>query len=305
VRKYTPLETWIREALTDSDKEGPCSAMSLLYCKPGGGHREIHSVKLTGKTHDAKTLSDLFQGRAETAAQDFGGISNFEIQAFYGKSEAQAYHTISIIDGEMQSGGKGRTVKETNDGPGIVAQSMRHTENAFTLLAQLVQNGAVTSLQREQAMATRETELRNEVNEAYKIVREMMMSKTASDHEMHMKELQFRQTQFMHQKIMELVPALANTVSGRDIFPQSTADTALIEALATRVKPEMIEQLGMAGILPPELLAPLAARFSDVLRKKKEEAEAVKKLAPSNPDPMLDATGEGPTSIVSTNGSGN
>lgn len=291
-RRYTPLETWIREALTDSDKEGPCTALVLVYNKPGGAIREVKNVKLAGKTHDPKTLADLFQGTAETFAQDFGGMSQFEIQAFYGTKEAQAIHTITIIDGEMQAGGKARTVKETNDGPGIIAQSMRHTENAFTLLAQLVQNGAVTSLQREQSMAARETELRNEVNEAYKIVREMMMAKTAADHEMHMKEMSFRQTQLIQQKIMELVPALANTVSGRDIFPQSTADTALIEALALKVKPEMLEQLNMAGILPPELMGPLAARFSDVLRKKKEEEEAVKKLVPSNPDPALDATGE-------------
>ena len=292
MRRYTPLETWIREALTDSDKEGPCTALVLVYNKPGGATREVKNVKLTGKTHDPKTLADLFQGTAETYAQDFGGMSQFEIQAFYGLKEAQAIHTITIIDGEMQAGGKGRTVKETNDGPGIIAQSMRHTENAFTLLAQLVQNGAVTSLQRENAMAVREKELRDEINEAYKIVREVMLKQNQEAHEMHMKEMTFRQTQLIQHKIMELVPALANTVSGRDIFPQSTADTALIEALATKVKPEMIEQLGMAGILPPELLGPLAARFSDVLRKKKEEEEAVKKLAPSNPDPALDATGE-------------
>jgi len=289
--KYTPLEQWIVQALSETDKETTCSAMALMYNKQGGGTREVKTINLKGKTQPAHELAKIFTGLAEQYAQDFGGIQQFEMQAFYGSNTPGLHHTITVMDGELQQGGRGRTVKETADGPGIVAQSMRHVENMSQLLVTLVQHGAVTSLQREQAMAERESRLRDEVNDAYAVVREMMMQKATESHEQRMRELQFKQSATERKALVGMVPALVNTVSGREIFPQATSDTALIDALAEEINPETIQQLAGMGAISPKLLGPLMARFEEALRKKQSEAEEVKRLVPSSGDPRDDASG--------------
>jgi hypothetical protein len=289
--KYTPLEQWIAQALSEPDRESTCTAMALMYIKQGGGNREVKTINLKGKSHDAKELAKTFQGLAEQYAQDFGGIQQFEMQAFYGSTSPGLHHTITVMDGELQQGGRGRTIKEAPDGPGLVAQAMRHTENTMQMLVSLIQTGAVTSLQRENAMAEREARLRDEVNDAYGIVREMMMAKANENHEQKMRELAFKQSATERKALVGMVPALVNTVSGREIFPQSTSDTALIDALAEEVNPELIQQLATMGAISPKLLGPLMARFEESLRKKKMEEEETKRLVPSSDDPRNDASG--------------
>ena len=295
--KYTPLGQWIREALSPDPERGLCLAIGVLYNKPGGGTREVKTIRLSGKTWEPSQLADLIQGTVETYAQDFGGLSSFEVTCFYGKEgtngEVGDHHSITVMEGELQQGGRGRSVKETNDGPGLVAQAMRHVEKSYELLVNLVQTGAVTNLQREQAMAAREESLRKEVNDAYGIVREMMMKEAEKSHEQKMREMQFAESTSTKKKLMEYIPALVNTASGKEVFPQSTADTALIEALAERVPPEVIQQLAGTGLVPAEVMGPLMARFNEILRKKQAEAEAVKQLPPSSADPREDATGGG------------
>jgi hypothetical protein len=296
--KYTPLSQWLREAMTSDADRGQCVAISVLYNKPGGGTREVKTIRLGGKTWDVGQLAELIQGTVETYAQDYGGLSSFEIQCLYGKESASkgdigAHHTITVMDGELQQGGRGRSVKENNDGPGLVAQAMRHVERSYELLVSLVQTGAVTNLQREQAMAAREESLRKEVNDAYGIVREMMMKEAEKSHEQKMRELAFAEGVSTKKKLLEYIPALVNTASGKEVFPQSVADTALIEALAEKVPPEVIQQLAGTGLVPAEVMGPLMARFNEVLRKKQLEAEAVKQLPPSSTDPRDDATGGG------------
>jgi hypothetical protein len=292
-RKYTPLEAWISSVLSDPDMPERVTVLAVLYKRPdgGGGTREVKAIKIEGKTHDPADLARLITGLVETYAQELGGISQFEIQALYGKGNIGAHHTISVMDGELQQGGRGRSVKEANDGPGLVAQAMRHTEKAFELLATLVQHGAVTTLSREQAAAERESALRIEVADAYKIVRESMLANQKENHEMRMRQLEFERNSSERKQVFALGPALLNTVAGREIFPQSTADTALIERLAEEVSPDMIRQLADMGVLKNELMGPLMARFNEVLTKKKAEAEAVKQLPPSDTNPREDAAG--------------
>lgn len=293
MRKYKTLESWISEALTNSEKDGICSALTCVYNKPHqGGTKEVHTVKLIGKTWEPAKLAELFKGKAETFAQDLGGIQTFELQAFYGASETQATHTFTIVDGEIRAGGQERGVKETPDGPGIVAQSMRHAEKFAELTTNLIQQISVTSVQREIQSHEREHQLQTEVSDAYNIIRDMLMKQVTAQHELVMQRLQYERSTAERKKFLELAPALANTVAGREIFPQSVADTSIIETLATKIKPEALEMLVKSGLLPPELAGTLSVRFEEVLEKKKKESEELKKLPPSNIDPEKDAAGE-------------
>jgi hypothetical protein len=53
------LDMWIKEALTDPDKDGKCSMISLVHMV-GAQEKEIHTTKFSpGKTWDDKELASI------------------------------------------------------------------------------------------------------------------------------------------------------------------------------------------------------------------------------------------------------
>ncbi len=293
MKKYKTLESWVREALSDSEKDSVCTAMSLVYKPDVGGSKEIDSLLLEGKTHDPATIAARFQGKAEAHSQDSGGLQHFEILAFYGKnkSEPQAFHPFSTMDGEIHSGGASRGVRETPDGPGLIAQAMKHAERAYDQLDTYVKTMYQVSLQRETASNVRIQDLEKEVTDGFVIIREMLMKDMDRAAEHQMKQLEFERSTKERELLMRFGPALLNTVSGREIFPQGTADTALIELIADKIDPKAVEQLFSAGVLPKELQGPLMIRLGEIKERRKIEAQSVKQLPPTSSDPREDAGG--------------
>jgi|SRR5579872_3669819 len=281
MRKYKTLEVWIREALADGDKDGGCTALSVVY-KADGKTKEIHTVKLQGKTWEPKTLSELFQGKCETFAQDLGGIQRFELLAFYSnRNEPEATHPFTIIDGEMQAGGAARNVKEDATQSGLLAQLMRHLERKDDTTVALVQGFAATTLERERALIANEQSLRTEVNDAYALVRELIMMRKQDDHKMVMEQMRFQRETKDRELLFTKGPALINTIAEKEVFPQNTADTALIESIAESVKEEHLDMLEKMKILPAEIVGPLRIRFQQVAEKKALEDKKAAELPPA------------------------
>lgn len=86
-----------------------------------------------------------------------------------------------------------------------------------------------------------------------------------------------------------MAPALVNSIAGREVFPQSSEDTALVDAIAEGVKPEQIAML--AHLVPPSLAGPLMDRLGRALDAKAERekaATAAAKAASTAPD-LLDS----------------
>lgn len=291
------LAQWVEDALSDKEKEAECTLMTCVYHRDVGGTKEIDSIKLKGKTHIPEDIAGRFQGKAEVFAQDMGGLQHFEILAFYGdQKEPQATHPFVIAHGELLVGGQNRAAKETPDAQGLTAASMKHAERAYDQLDTVVQTMYMTSLAREKDAHEREKECRNEVNDAYKIVRDLMFESKKMDHEMRMAELKYIRESDLYKGLVQGGPALLNTITGREIIPQSTADTSLINMLLDRADPKMIEII-LANV-PKEVGAVLAARASDHAARKRAEAEAAKSLPPTSSDPREDAGG-GTAEVVS------
>lgn len=275
------LKSWIEECLSDTEKGGPCSCLSLIYKKPEGGSKEIHSLKLGGKTHDPEQLSNMFKGKAETYAQDLEGIQRFSLIAFYKSThEPEAELPFIIVDGELSSR-TGRSVKEDPTATGLMAQFMRHLERKDESLIDVVKGFAAVTLNNHQLMVTENQRLREEVNDAYSIVREMVLERRKEDHDMRMKEMQFARESEDRKQLFKTLPALANTVAGREVFPQSVADTALIEGLGEHIAPDDIKKLVDLGVIKAEVAGPLIARLAEIQERKNKEAEAVKQLPPA------------------------
>lgn len=276
------LETWIRERLTDPDKVQQCTAFVLDHMI-GQTAQPLHSKRLGSQPVDPHDLAEFFRDVAETHAQDLPGVQTFRMCAFYGDSgfpEAQFPFTVAgktEFDGLMTEG---------PDGKGLVAQSMRHSEAIVQLAFRQTQAIFETSERTIRALSDQNSQLMLENREALEVVKSLLLAQADNAHAHRMAELQFQRSSAERQKWLAFGPALVNTILGREVFPQSTADTALIETIADQLTTEQIEQL--SGSIPPTLWGPLAARMNKYL-----ESKSVSR--PTNLlkcDPEADAAGE-------------
>lgn len=282
------MDVWIREALADSDKDGKCTMLALVHMV-GIQQKEIHTTKFSGgRSWTEQDLATMFRGKAETYAQDIPGVQSFQLLAFYGeRSSAEAFFPF-IINIATDFGGLST---EAPTDTGRLQQIMRREE---MLIGQVYRRQQVmddfTIRMMAQMGNTIET-LTRENRDAFDIVKEMLMTRALDDHNRKMQQLQFERDSGERKKWMSWVPALANTILGREIFPQSTADTSLVESIADALTEQDIVKL--AGSMKPELWGPLAARMQSYMQKKNEEERNLKQLSEmSSSDPEADAAGE-------------
>ena len=155
---------------------------------------------------------------------------------------------------------------------------MRHLERKDDRLTQIVETFATVTLQVHAKLTEENQSLRNEVNDAYAIVREQMLKEKTGEHEMRMKEIQMQRDNKDRETLFRIMPSLVNTASGKEVFPQTVADTALIESMAEKVSPDDIKKLVAIGALSQEVAAPLILRLSQYNELKAKEAKEVPKL---------------------------
>jgi hypothetical protein len=281
-RKYQTIEQWIDECLSDKDKDKPCNAFALIHM--GVPQKEVHTWPLDGKTHTAKGLSAIVMAKAEGFAQDLPGIQNFTLQAFFGTPEPQAWHPIRVINGEISRGGDFE-ISETPDARGLNAQLMRHLEAKEKLLVGFVSGVA-------SAWAQERVKLYEELTESYTLNRELILKIGEQHHLQEMEKLKFQRATAERLELMQHAPALVNVLTGREVLPSEHADAALLDNIARKVKPEMVQQLVTLGIVPEQLAGPLMARIASVHQRDAAQKKALAEAVPLNSDPVKEVQGD-------------
>lgn len=273
-RTRRTLEEWIREALTDGDKEAACSVLCLIH-KLGAHDREIHAKKIVAGVSPSE-LAALFRGKAETYAQDLSGVQTFNLLAFYGKNEPEAFFPF-LVQGDVNTSGN---ATEPPTPAGEKAQGMRFAEQMVQMAYR--QMNTVFEMQSRliTQMASREERLLRENHEAFEIVRDTVMRQVTESREHEIRQLEYTRQTEERRKWLSFAPPLINTILGREVFPQATVDTTIVEAVAENLTEEQIQQLAIA--LPAHLWGPLAERMSTFLEKKRSAQEAMARLVPGN-----------------------
>lgn len=276
------LESWIHEAMVDPEKDKPISQITLVHI--AGSENEIHSVKFGSKQWTPAELSTLFRHKAESYSQELSGVQTFALLAFYGgTTEQQARHPF-VVSGATDF----QLTTENADAKGITQQSMRHLE----VQAQMYSRGQAVIIDAQQRLIETLTrnalEDRRENRELIGILKDVVLTQATNNHEHKMKELEYERSSAERKKWIGFLPGLVNNILGKEVFPQSTADTALLETIADNLTPDQLEKLG--STLKPEVLGPIAERFSKHFEKRKLEAKTAKQLAAKNPED--DAAGD-------------
>jgi hypothetical protein len=296
-RARKTLAQFIREALTDSDKLDkngsviPCTSLALVH-KRGESDDEVHVIRLVGANRSAEDLAKTFQGKADGWSQDKPGTQTFNILCYYGGDpEPQARIPFAVQGQDFSDTGLG------TEGPspaGQTQQMMRQSEMVF-LQAFRQQNVVNEMLIRHSDGLSRHVErLETENRDVMILMKDILMTQAANRHE-YDKELRKMDR---NTKLMEIGmkhgPTIINTLSGKEVFPQSMTDTAIIEAIAESVdEPMMMKMMELFGD-KPHLAAMIMPRFNEYMeRKAAAEAALKERRTPPNPsDGESDAAGD-------------
>jgi hypothetical protein len=284
------LETWIHERLIDTEESneksaGPCTAMALEHMV-GTTPQPICSRRFGSQPVDPRDLALYFQDAAETHSQDMPGVQTYRLLAFYNNSSQASTFQPFTVAGKQDFDG---LMTEAPDGKGLTAQAMRHTEVMTQTALRTVTALQEATVQTMQVIAGQNAKLIEENHALLMGFRNMLLDQTNVAHEHQMQALQYQRNSKIQEKVVGYVPAIVNTLTGREVFPQSTADTALIETIANSISTEQAEQL--ATILPPELLGPVMARMGQILKEKRLGDEEQRRLVAAR-DPEADARGD-------------
>jgi hypothetical protein len=281
------MEAWIAHARTDTEKANPCSHFALVH-RPSD--KEIDAIQLGGSPGKSnQELADRFLAAATSYAEGIAGVQQFELLGFYGTDNPEAFKPFTIT-GRTEFDGLST---EAPDGKGALAQGMRLTEMMVQGTFKVLSETHRMLNETHDRLNAENRELRVENREFFGILKELMVNEAKRMSEERLQQMQYeRQTQ-ERLALMRMAPALVNNIIGKEIFPQSTTDTALISAISEHITPEHVQM--MTAVLPPEVMGPLAARLAQIQEEKNKIAARATELAKqsevvSPQDPLL---GEG------------
>jgi hypothetical protein len=289
------LNDWIADALADKDKDSACTQITLVHMH-GSVEKELHTIRLNGsKQYSAAEIGDLMTRKSRGFAQDLEGVQTFQILAFYGKSEPEARHPF-LVNSDPEAFRSGLSTEGPSE-RGRVQQGMRHLEMNLQLVYQQQRSLNEFSIRMMAEVGKQALDARHEAAEAWGMAKELLLERDSKQHERDMEALQFTRATAERKKWMQILPPLVNSILGREVFPQSTEDTAIIEAIAENIKEEDVHKLLSLNILPQEALGPLFARFERYADKKNKENREIKdeterQLAARSKNPLLPQAAE-------------
>lgn len=265
--KRETIKDWLQNCFNDDEtgKKGEPTAIALLHLVGGVKEIEVDTVTLgTGKQWGLQELAERFTGKAEAYAQDLTGVQTFLLLAFWDSKEPQARKPFKIT-GATEFGSQGLE----SEGPtptGLTQQAMRHNEVVLqTTLAHTRQ-----MLEMSQGMMLMVTNQNNrlmtENTDQFGVIRDMLMRQVETGHDKRLQELEYQRSTEERNALIKYVPSLINSITGREVFSEEKADSALLDSLAGKLTPEMVEQ--MSKILPPEIVGPLSTRLQKSIEAK-------------------------------------
>lgn len=247
-----------------------CSGFSLVHMR-GGQQVELKTVRIGSKAWDTKELAQLFEATAENFAGGVPGVQQFQLLAFYDdQDQPQSFYPFRKA-GEQEGDG---IVTEAATGTGPQSQMMRHYEADRRITTQYA-NSLFTFMSKELDRAERRImQLEAEQLSAIELAKTSIMQMAEKEHERKVEILKLQRSDKDRDTLMRLLPAATNQIVGKEIFPQATADSALIDHIAETITKEQVEKL--AAILTPDQWGLVANRLLKALDKK---AEREKQLA--------------------------
>lgn len=272
------LGDWLTEVVNDLDKGGRCTSLAVVHMK-GAVEDVIHVKKVPEKivADDVYKWADVLEDIAENYAAGLSGAQTFCIYAFHGNSERPTAKRPFIKKGytELEDG-----MTESPTAKGLLTQMMRHVE-AMSARTNEKDRIVFESLARTLDIKTRENEaIRRENIDNFGLIKELVLGLAGKQHEQRLAEIAAEQSALLRNEIVKWIPRLINTATGREIIPQNTDDTLLVEDLIDAVMASGDLGSALPALqnmkLPGPLMAKLATRIQRGFEARQREQNARK-----------------------------
>ena len=268
------LADWIHEVRSNLvDRDGALTMLVMTH-EPDG--KEVHHCKLGGSPGrtDAE-LASVFFGCAKSYGEELPGVQTFQMHAFFNdQQQAQAFKPF-VVGGRTEFDG---LMTEGAHPTGSLAQGMRLTELLVQGCFRQMSSIHAASQQMIDSLLGDLNSSRQRESEAFEVARKLLVEHERMQNDRRMEEMRYARESQEREMWMKFAPPLINTVLGKEIFPQSVADTALIDSIANHLSEEQIEMLATSNLFPPVVWGPLAQRLDHALKKKEEERARVREL---------------------------
>ena len=278
-RKRKTLEAWIAEAWNYPHKDAPIRAFVAVHVV-GTQEREVHAYRVGGDGIAANLLAQIFRDKCEIQAQDSIGAEHFAVIAFYGAEgtppQPGARFPFTVQPNPENVG----FYSEGPDETGRSRQGMRHAEMVVAQVYRRQQSIDSHAIQLQNEMSRQLVTVMQENRALSEGMLQLAMTQAQRNHEFEMQRITSERNAQLLTSAVKFLPPLVNTIAQREVFPQSTEDTAIIEGVAEHVPPEQLAML--AGLFPEHVAGPLISRIQRAHEAKEaeaREAERVKQLA--------------------------
>ena len=298
------IRNWLAEVLSEVNEQGSCAFVSLLHFDGHGRETELFLMKAgSGKWGNADEMGDSFHRFAERHARGLPGAQQFKLHAGFGSSTTALRFLPFGLAGALSFGALpgGGLASEAPTPVGQVSQGMRMGEIVVQgMIGQInptfrVQSDLISMLMHY--LKDSESDKR----ELWIACKNLLMELQKEKHADKMRELMAARMTEFGKHLITLAPAIINMMADREVFPLSTADTAILDFIASVSSPAdmaMMQQALMSkGEGGKEIAVTLTDRFNKYHQRKAEEAAADKRLMDGLPsrsyeEAELDAAGE-------------
>ncbi len=277
---------WLAFALNHPEKQkltgepAACTALSVVHVM-GGAEREIHGMKLGGKRFDdagTLALADTLRAVAQTDAQNMTGSQQYVVYAFYEEGQDAGARFVLRESGHVLSP-SGELVTEGPTAEGQLSARMRREEGMFQAMLATMSNLINQQNQFMTLQGARLLETNRENRELFGYVKEVVLDMVVNSQSHELKVLEHKRTTEVIGKAMQFAPSMINTITGKEVVPQGTADTMLLEAFADSLDEETMAAVGPALLakVHPAAQGVLFARLEQIMKAKQAKEAALKK----------------------------
>jgi hypothetical protein len=259
------IEDWIAQASVETERGGPLSRLSLVHYV-GEVPSEVDKVDFPNKNLTVRGIAERFNGRIADFVHDMPGPQSCALLAFYGDSQEPGDTRPFVKNGRtaLPPG----LASEPPTPAGLTQMAMRHAETMFGQVtaerklltegwAQLAA-GAISQVRDKDELISR---LQKENGDAWILVRDIGLQMEDKTHERQVAAQKAERNDMLLGRMMKWLPAILNNLTGKQVFPQSAEDTAIVEGILSEIGPEQIKML--------EAVAPAAAAPAIALLSKR------------------------------------
>lgn len=244
-----------------------------------GNHRgeEVFTIDVPKKAgEDWCDLAGMeMWSKLQTETASLGGLQKYALYAYHsGDNEAHTSRFIVRLQGYNDEDDADGINSENPDKTGLVSQAMRHAEvyaKAMSGMVMGLMSGYQATMSRQTSMIEK---LMDDKLEGIEAVQEMMSMKDERDVKMIQARAKAKGIENLVGKLGVLLPAVANKISGKPIFPvEDSSMMMMVRALFTSMatNPERLDKL--MGMLSPEEGIAFMNLYEQISAKDKEEKE--------------------------------